>query len=55
MSKARFEDHSKVVSKKIKIMNNEIEINKVSFYSLPLSKNKIYDNSLELFSKNVKI
>ena len=46
----------KQVSKKIKIMNNEIgELRNLTYVHVPLSKNKIYDNSLELFSKNVKI
>ena len=37
-------------------MNNEIgELRNLTYVHVPLSKNKIYDNSLELFSKNVKI
>ena len=47
---------SKEVSKKIKTMNNEIgELRNLTYVHVPLSGNKIYDDSLKLFSKNVKI
>ena len=46
----------KEVSEKIKIMNKEIgEIHNLTYVHVPLANNRIFDDSLKLFSKNVKI